>query len=365
MSVYEQRAERAQKLMAQQGIDWLIVSHSTDLFYLISFTKQQSERLVLLMIPREGRPKMVIPGFETSVFEKYAGFFDLVGWEETENPVDKVAAIVGGDGAGKTIAVGDQLHSIFLLRIQQALSGAKYVPGQAITARLRMIKTPDEIAQLRTAAEGADRSYEALFNQPLVGMSELEVLRFLHAQLLANAHQTVGNGIVGAGAHGASPHHKTSESRLQNGDAVVVDFGGGVNGYRSDITRTFQLGEPADEFRKIYEITREAQQLGFEAVKPGVTTEYIDEVTRGYITKHGYGEYFLHRTGHGIGLDGHESPYLVKGDQTVLEEGMTFSIEPGIYLKGKYGVRIEDIVAVTATGGDRLNQSPRELRIIR
>lgn len=365
MSVYEQRAERAQQVMAQQGIDWLFVSHSTDLLYLIGFTKQQSERLALLMIPRDGRPFLVVPGFETSVFEKYAKSIDLVGWEETENPVDKVAGLVGGEGTGKTIAIGDQLHSIFLLRIQQALAEAKYMPGQAITARLRMIKTPDEIAQLRTAAEGADRSYEALFTQSLLGMSELEVLRFLHAQLLANSHQTVGNGIVGAGAHGASPHHKTSETRLQNGDAVVVDFGGGVNGYRSDITRTLQLGEPSEEFRKIYEITREAQQLGFEAVKPGVTTEYIDEVTRGYIAKHGYGDDFLHRTGHGIGLDGHESPYLVKGDQTVLEEGMTFSIEPGIYLKGKYGVRIEDIVAVTATGGDRLNQSPRELRIVR
>ncbi|MCC6805014.1 MAG: aminopeptidase P family protein [Anaerolineae bacterium] len=365
MTAYEQRAERAQRLMQERGIDWLFVSHSTDLLYLIGFTKQQSERLVLLMIPRDGRPKMVVPGFETSVFQKYATFFDLVGWEETENPVEKVAALVGGDASGKTIAIGDQRHALFLLRIQQVLSGANYRPGQEITAQLRMIKTPDEVAQLRIAAEGADRSYEALFTQSLAGMSELEVLRFLHAQLLANSHQTVGNGIVGAGAHGASPHHKTSDTRLQMGDAVVVDFGGGVNGYRSDITRTFQLGEPADEFRKIYEITREAQQLGFEAVKPGVTTEYIDEVTRGYIARHGYGDYFLHRTGHGIGLDGHESPYLVKGDQTMLREGMTFSIEPGIYLAGKYGVRIEDIVVVTATGGERLNQSPRELRIIR
>ena len=364
MGIYEERAARAQQLMAERGIDWLFVSHSTDLLYLIGFTKQQSERLALLMIPRDGQPKMVVPGFETSVFSKYAPFVELVGWEETENPVSKVAELVGGDGSGTTIAVGDQLHSIFLLRIQQALTGAKYVPGQEITAQLRMIKTPDEVALLRKAAEGADRSYEALFTQSLVGMSELEVLRFLHAQLLANDHQTVGNGIVGAGANGASPHHKTSETRLQNGDAVVVDFGGGVNGYRSDITRTFQLGEPADEFRKIYEITREAQQLGFEAVKPGVTTEYIDEVTRGYIARHGYGEYFLHRTGHGIGLDGHESPYLIKHDRTVLQEGMTFSIEPGIYLKGRYGVRIEDIVVVTANGADRLNQSPRELRII-
>ncbi|HVU14110.1 MAG TPA: Xaa-Pro peptidase family protein [Phototrophicaceae bacterium] len=363
MNVYEARAERAQRAMAEQGIDWLFVSHSTDLLYMIGFTKQQSERLVLFMLPRTGRPKMVVPGFETAVFQKYASFFDLVGWEETENPVDKVAALVGSS-SGKTIAIGDQLHSIFLLRIQQALPDAKYVPGLNILARLRMIKAPDEIANLRAAAEGADRSYEAIFTQALLDMTELDVIRFLHAQLLKNGHQTVGNGIVGAGANGASPHHKTSDRRLQTGDAVVVDFGGGLNGYRSDITRTFQIGTPTEEFREIYEITREAQQLAFEAVKPGVTAESIDAVARGHISKYGYGADFLHRTGHGIGLDGHESPYIIQNDKTVLEPGMTFSIEPGIYLEGKYGVRIEDIVVVTENGADRLNQSPRDLRII-
>lgn len=364
MGIYEERAQRAQQAMAQRGIDWLFVSHSTDLLYLIGFTKQQSERLALFMLPRTGRPTMIVPGFETAVFRKYATFFDLVGWQETENPVDKVADLVGGDGSGKTIAIGDQLHAIFLLRIQRALAGAKYVPGLDILARLRMMKTPDEIANLRAAAHGADRSYEALFSQSLLKMTELDVIRFLHARLLENGHQTVGNGIVGTGANGASPHHKTSDRRLQAGDAVVVDFGGGLNGYRSDMTRTFQLGEAPREFKMIYELTREAQQLAFEAVKPGVTAESIDQVARDHITKGGYGDYFLHRTGHGIGLDGHESPYIVKNDRTILQEGMTFSIEPGIYLEGKYGVRIEDIVVVTSNGAERLNQSPRELRIV-
>ena len=362
MSVYEARAQRAQAAMAQRGIDWLFVSHSTDLLYLIGFTKQQSERLALFMLPRTGRPKMVVPGFETSVFDKYATFFDLVGWEETENPVDHVVRLVGG--SGKTIAIGDQLHAIFLLRIQQALAGASYVPGLEILARLRMVKTADEIANLRAAAQGADRSYEALLGQPLLKMTELDVIRFLHAELLKNGHQAVGNGIVGAGPNGASPHHKTSERRLERGEPVVVDFGGSLNGYRSDITRTFQLGETPREFKTIYEITQQAQQLAFEAVKPGVTAETIDQVARDHITRNGYGDYFLHRTGHGIGLDGHESPYIVKNDRTVLEPGMTFSIEPGIYLKGKYGVRIEDIVVVTENGAERLNQAPRDLRVI-
>ena len=364
MTIHQERCQRAQQAMVQKNIDWLFVSHSTDLLYLIGFTKRPSERLALLMIPQSGRPQMVVPAFELDVFEKYARFFDLVGWQETENPVRKVGDIVGGDGAGQTIAIGDHLHSAFLLRIQAILSQADYREGYEILAHLRMKKTQDEINHLRSAAHGADRSLEALFDQPLFEMTELDVIKFLHAQLLQNGHESVGTGIVGAGANGASPHHKTSQRPLQRGDAVVVDFGGGLNGYRSDMTRTFQLGEPADEFREIYEITKEAQQLAFEAIKPGVTAETIDEVARTYITQRNYGDYFLHRTGHGIGLDGHEYPYIIAGDQTVLQEGMTFSVEPGIYLKGKYGVRIEDIVVVTATGAERLNQFPRDLRVV-
>jgi Xaa-Pro aminopeptidase len=175
----------------------------------------------------------------------------------------------------------------------------------------------------------------------------------------------VGTGIVGAGENGASPHHKTGTRALQKGDAVVVDFGGSLKDYRSDITRTFHIGEPSDEFRRVYEIVRVAQQRAFEAVRPGVTAEQIDNVARSYITEHGYGDFFLHRTGHGIGLDGHEAPYLVGGDLTALEEGMTFSIEPGIYLKGKFGVRIEDIVVVQKNGAERLNNFARDLTVVR
>jgi len=364
MSIYADRCRRAQEAMRARGIDWLFVSHSTDLLYLIGFTKRPSERLALFMLPQVGRPSMVVPSFELSVFGKYADFFDLVGWTETENPVTKVANLVGGDGFGQSIAIGDQLHALFLLRIQEALPAANYLPGNAITARLRMIKTPDEVANLRAAAEGADASLAALFSQPLLEMTELDVIRFLHQQLLVNGHESVGNGIIGAGPNGASPHHKTSDRPLQMGDAVVVDFGGGLNGYRSDMTRTFQIGQPAAEFRDIYQITYDAQQLAFEAVKPGVAAQEIDRVARDYITKHGYGEQFLHRTGHGIGLDGHEYPYIVHGDETILEQGMTFSLEPGIYLAGKYGVRIEDIVVVTADGAERLNQYPREMQIV-
>jgi Xaa-Pro aminopeptidase len=350
--------------MAAHHIDWIFVTHSTDLKYLINYTHRQSERMTLFLLPQEGRPTLLVPSFEMTVVEKYASFFDVEGWDETEDPVAHVASHVGGQGAGKTIAIGDQLYAVFLLRIQAALPAARWVQGGMILARLRMIKDSEEIASLRGAAHGADRSLQALLAQPLSGKTELDVIRFLHAQLLQNGHETIGTGIVGAGENGASPHHKTSTRTLEVGQAVVIDFGGGSKDYRSDITRTFHIGEPSAEFRRVYEIVQEAQQRAFEAVRPGVWAEDIDATARSYISQQGYGAYFLHRTGHGIGLDNHEPPYLVEGDVTVLEPGMMFSIEPGVYLKGQFGVRIEDIVMVTPTGAERLNEFPRDLTVV-
>lgn len=365
MSEHAERCRRAQAIMAAHNIDWLFVTHSTDLKYLIDYTHRQSERLTLFLLPREGWPTLIVPSFEIPVVEKYATFFETEGWSESEDPVVRIASRVGGNGAGKTIAVGDQLYATFLLRIQAALPEARYMQGGTVLSRLRMIKASDEVERLRAAGRAADEALRALLQQPLPGMTELEVIRFLHAHLLTNGHEAVGTGIVGAGENAASPHHKTGGRKIQEGDALVIDFGGTFKDYRSDITRTFHLGEPSQEFRRIYAIVQTAQQRAFEAVRPGVTAEYIDNVARSYITEQGYGEYFLHRTGHGIGMDGHEAPYLVAGDRTVLEEGMTFSIEPGIYLKGKFGVRIEDIVVVRSQGAERLNEFPRDLMVIR
>lgn len=362
-SVFQVRSARAKAEMTAQGIDWLLVTHSTDLLYMIGYSHRQTERLSLLILPREGSAVMVVPSFEIPVVERYATFFNLVGWQETEDPIRKVADVIGRETTS-TIAVCDQLHALFLLGIQSQLPNARFMPGQRVLARLRMFKTQDEVAHLRAAAEGADRSLAALLDQPVLEMTERDVIRFLHAQLLENGHESVGTGIVGVGPHAASPHHRTSDTPLRRGQALVIDFGGSLNGYRSDMTRTFHLGGASEEFKRVYEIVRVAQQRAFEAIRPGATAEEIDAVARDYISAEGYGEAFLHRTGHGIGLDGHEHPYIVGGDTTVLQAGMTFSVEPGIYLAGKFGVRIEDIVAVTADGADRLNQFPRELQTL-
>jgi Xaa-Pro aminopeptidase len=182
--------------------------------------------------------------------------------------------------------------------------------------------------------------------------------------LKAHRQSEVEFTLVGSGPNGANPHHEFGERVIEEGDMVVLDFGGIVDGYSSDTTRTVHVGEPTDEERKVHEIVQRAQQAGFEAVRPGVACQEIDRAARRVISDAGYGERFIHRTGHGIGLTAHEPPYLVEGEELPLEAGMCFSIEPGIYLPGEFGVRIEDIVAVTEDGGRRLNTTPRELTIV-
>ena len=357
------RLERAQAELSVQGADWLLIPHSMDLRYLIGYAHRQSERLTLLLVPNKGRPRMVLPSFEIPVVQAYADHFDLIGWDEDENPVEKVSQVVGTD---QTILIGEPLHARILLRLQSALSSAHFLSGESVMAALRMIKEPDELDALRDAARSADQALEALLDQPLTDMTEREVIHYLHEHLLENGNEAVGTGIVGSGSNSASPHHRTSERQLRQGEALVIDFGGSVRGYRSDMTRTLHLGELSDddEFRRVYQIVQEAQELAFDAVRVGAKAGEIDSVARQYIADQGYGPNFLHRTGHGIGLEGHEMPYIVEGSEVVLEQGMTFSVEPGIYLDGRFGVRIEDIVCVTQAGAARLNQFPRDLLIV-
>jgi D-alanyl-D-alanine dipeptidase len=198
----------------------------------------------------------------------------------------------------------------------------------------------------------------------LVGRDEIQIKAQLMGMMTEHGHEMAGGAIVAAGPNGASPHHHVSKRKISAGDALVVDFGGMVGGYWSDMTRTIHIGEPSKEFTRVYNIVNEANQKAFEAVKPGVTAESIDQAARDHITAAGYGEYFLHRTGHGLGLEIHEPPYLVGGDQTILAEGIVFSIEPGIYIAGKFGVRIEDIVVVTSEGARRFNLSTHDLQVI-
>jgi D-alanyl-D-alanine dipeptidase len=364
VSEFEDRFDRVRASMGQLDIDCLLIGPSTDMVYLIDFPVRQSERMTILVLPREGRPRFVMPGFELDRVASLPPLFDPAPWEDGTDPAALLASLLPDGGDEARVAVGGQLFTHFFLRIEDAAPKAQFVSGDLVMAPVRMRKSPYEVAALQAASAAADAVFEELLTLPLAGTSERELLAEIHRLLLEKGHDTIGGGIVGVGPNGAAPHHRVSDRRIQDGDPVVVDFGGVRANYRSDVTRTFHVGEPNEEFREVYSIVDEANEAGFQAVRPGVTAAEIDARTRSLIAGAGYGPQFLHRTGHGIGLDGHEAPYLVHGDETVLEEGMTFSIEPGIYLEGRFGVRIEDIVAVTANGAERLNRSTHALQVV-
>lgn len=364
MGEYQERCNRVKVEMGLSGVDYLLVGPSSDLLYLIGYASRQSERLTLFVLPREEEPFLIIPHFELPRIEKIATFFDTIGWKETDNPIELLASIFPGRAVNKILAIGGQLYSNFLLGVQQEIPDAKYITGEQLMSSVRMRKSSYELEQIRIAGAAADQVFLTLLQMPLVGLTEKETLEIIHQLLIEKGHDSVAGGIVGAGSNGASPHHHASTYKLAMGEAVVIDYIGSLNGYKSDMTRTFHLGPPNSEFRRVYDIVNEANQLAFEAVRPGITAGYIDKVARDHITAAGYGPQFLHRTGHGIGLDAHEPPYIVANNETLLDIGMTFSIEPGIYLADKFGVRIEDIVVVTTEGAERLNLSTHELQII-
>jgi D-alanyl-D-alanine dipeptidase len=229
---------------------------------------------------------------------------------------------------------------------------------------LRIRKDPGELDLLTETAHDADRAFATLVGERFAGRTEREVAGALTAHLQEEGIDGVAFCIVASGPNGASPHHEPGERRIEPGDAVVLDFGGRVGGYCSDITRTVSVGEPAAEVAKVHAIVREAQEAGFRAAGPGVPAEEVDRAARRVIEDAGYGHAFIHRTGHGIGLEEHEHPYIVEGNAEALESGMCFSIEPGIYLEGGFGIRIEDIVALTEDGAVRLNEAPHELLVV-
>ncbi len=359
---HQDRLGRARDEMTRQGVDLLVVGPSSDLRYLIGYDAHLSERLSLLILPRDGDPAFVVPTLEAPLLADRADLVDVHAWEETQDPAALVASIAG-DGPGKTVAVGDQLWSAFLLRLQERISGARWVEGGPLLRPLRMIKDGYEIEQMQEVARRTDDAWEEFVSRPLAGQTEKQALARLldltHARGLGPAF-----GGCGSGPHSASPHHHTGDRVIERGDAVVFDWGGTLDGYHSDVTRTVHVGDPDEEFVRVYTIVLNANQAALEAVRPGVPCEDVDLAARSLIEAEGYGAAFIHRVGHGLGLDVHEEPYLVSGNALPLASGMVFSDEPGIYLEGRFGVRIEDAVQCTDDGGERLNGSTRELVIL-
>lgn len=350
------RIRAAQALMVEQEAEVMLLSIGADLPYFTGYQAMPLERLTMLVVGADSEPVLVVPQLEAPRVEP--GPFAVRPWGETEDPLTIVAEMCRGAGA---IAIGDQTWSVFLLGLQDRLTTAAFRSATPITRMLRARKDARELDFLRRAATGADRVSAHLAGLKFSGHTEQEISRLVTRMTLEEDHDQALFWIVASGPNSASPHHEPTDRVIEPGDLVVVDFGGKHRGYCSDTTRTFSVGDPDPQQVEVHAAVRAAQESATAAVVPGVSAEEIDRIARRTITDAGYGEYFIHRTGHGIGLEGHEHPYLVEGNSEKLEPGMCFSIEPGIYLPGRFGVRIEDIVTVTEVGAESLNRADRGL----
>jgi Xaa-Pro aminopeptidase len=358
------RRALASEALRARGLAALLLSPSSDLPYLAGYRVHPSERLTCLVIGADGDSTLVVPELEAPRAKAAAPDLAQRTWSETQDPYALVASLVTGKG---DVAVADQMWSLFVLRLQAALRGRGFQLASVITRGLRMRKDAYERESLRAVSAAADRAFPRLLEREFAGRTEREVGTELAALLREEGHDEVTFTIVASGPNGASPHHETGDRRIARGDAVVLDFGGTREWYCSDITRSVHVGaEVDDEVRKVHDVVRRSQEAGYAAARTGATAASVDAAARRVIDEAGYGERFIHRTGHGIGLDGHEHPYLVRGNDEALEPGMAFSIEPGIYIPGRFGIRIEDIAILGDDGrAEPLNRADHALAIVR
>jgi len=362
-STYAQRLERAAEAARAADLSALAVTPSADLLYLSGYDAPPLERLTCLVIRPGKEPVLVVPTLERPLAESngLSKLTEIVSWEETDDPYALVGRVIG---RAKRVGCSDRMWASHLLRFEEAIPEAWFGPASDVLGPLRAVKDPEEIELLRRAARYADETFRRLLSAPLESATEREVADRLSRLLLEMGHDRVAFTIVGSGPNAASPHHDPGERTIQARDAIVLDFGGRSAGYFSDMTRTVAVREAAPELKDVHEVVREAQERAFRTVRPGVPAQEVDRAARQVIDEAGYGELFIHRTGHGIGLEEHEPPYIVEGNEEPLRPGMCFSIEPGIYVPGRFGVRIEDIVTVTEDGAARLNHARRDLEIV-
>ncbi|MBF6245509.1 aminopeptidase P family protein [Nocardia elegans] len=363
--IYGKRLERAAELTRAAHLDALLITPGPDLRYLLGSAAQSFERLTCLVVPASGEtPSVVVPKLELAALDGSAAGelgLHMVSWVDGVDPYGVVKSTLN---AGARVAVDDAMPALHLLPIADALT-ALPVSATPIIRELRMIKDAAEIDALRRAGAAIDRVHARMGEWLQPGRTEAEVAADITAAIVEEGHDRADFVIVGSGPNSANPHHSHSDRIIEAGDVVVIDIGGPVEpGYFSDSTRTYVLGEPDPEIAERYAALERAQAAAVAAVRPGVTAESVDAAARNLLSEAGFGEAFIHRTGHGIGLSVHEEPYIVAGNETVLRQGMAFSIEPGIYFGGEWGARIEDIVLVTEDGGESVNRRPHSLTVL-
>lgn len=354
--------------MAERGVDVCLLSVGPDLPWLTGYEAMPLERLTMLVVPRDGDAVLVVPGLEVPRVVPRDDVFRIRSWGETDDPVGIVADLVGSAGVA---AIGDRTWARFLVELQRARPDLVFTTTAPVIGPLRAVKDPHEIAALRRAAHAVDRIAGELQSGEiaLIGRTEAQVSAELSRRLLDEGHQRVNFAIVAAGPNSASPHHEPGDRVIGRGEVVLCDFGGtmlddwGV-GYCSDITRCVVTAGPSTRQSEVYEVLAEANAAGVSAGGPGVPCERVDAVTRAVVDAAGLGEHFMHRTGHGIGVEEHEDPYIVAGNSTPLMSGNAYSVEPGIYLHGEFGFRLEDIVVVTDDGAESITTADRRLAVV-
>jgi Xaa-Pro aminopeptidase len=366
------RLDRARDAMHARGIAALLIGIGADLRYLTGYKAHALERLTMLVLPADSGAILVAPRLEAMAAAgcpaATAGLVEVVAWDETDDPYALVATRVGA--AAGHLLVDASLPARHLLALQAVLPGHAFGMATEVLRSLRIVKDADEIELLRRAAHAADRVVAQIAAGRLVDRTEADVSREVRERLVAEGHEAASFAIVGSGPNGASPHHEASARLIRPGDPIVLDIGGTLEGYGSDITRMLWVtgGDPAagptSEFLAVFDAVSQAHAAATAAVRPGVTGAALDEVARSTLRDAGLGDRFIHRLGHGIGLEAHEDPYLVASNTEPIVAGAAFSIEPGVYLEGRFGVRIEDIVVCTESGADVLNLAPPELQVV-
>lgn len=359
------RLSKSAGLAADQGWDALLITPGPDLRYLVGYDAVPLERLTCLVVPAAGAPVLVAPQLERAAALASplgATGIEVVTWGEEQDPYALVASLVPGAGR---VGIDDHMWAVKALRLRAAMPHAEQYAAGSVLATMRMRKSAEEVAALGRAGAAIDWVHEQVPQLLRPGRSEREVGADIAALILEAGHIRADFVIVASGPHGASPHHEVSDRALQDGDPVVVDIGGTMpDGYCSDETRTYSLGSPGSDYLRAYAALESAQQAAVDAVRPGVPCEAIDAVAREVLTEAGLGDYFIHRTGHGIGLETHEDPYIVAGNTLPLEPGMAFSVEPGFYIEGRWGARIEDIIVCGDDGAMPVNHRPHGLMVV-
>lgn len=362
-ALYASRLARVRQSMKSQSIDAALLSVGHDLPYLTGYYAMPLERLTMLVVTHDSVAALIVPRLEAPRVTPFDDVFKVVPWGETENPVEIVAKHLGG---AKRIAIGDQMWARFLVELMGFVSGVNFVRAVDVVGSMRMAKDAEEIAALQAAGAAADRVATQLQagDIALVGRTEAQVSADISARLIAEGHDVVNFAIVAAGENAASPHHHPGSRVIKQDEIVLCDFGGTMNGYCSDITRCVFIGEPSRKITSAYSVLRAAQAAGVAAGVVGATCESVDAAARKVIDDAGFGDFFIHRTGHGIGMEAHEEPYMVSGNKLPIAAGHAFSVEPGIYLPGKWGMRLEDIVVATDAGPLSMNNVDHSLVIL-